>query len=337
MNPSVNAFGEPAWLLPVSAAQPCGPSVEYDPEYVVLSSRLRSRDEVQYGNYVDRPEGPDWAEIERDCRRLLCRSQDISVLVWLARCRTRSAGSRGLAEGLLRLAEVLQRYPDDVHPQIEIEGVSDPAVRANALANLVDSEGFLGDVRDVLISSHSAARLTIRDVERALSVPPIADGLKPEAVLEQLAHLREQGSSELERLSACHEALQRIDAWGKLTLGEWAPALDALHRVLSPFGVNQSLQTDAGASKSEEIEISGESAMSSDAQLSGRPAVVDFRMQREQVRTVIRQAKEWLEHHEPSSPVVILLKQAERLLGKRYAEVVQAIPADLLARWDVDE
>ena len=58
--------------------------------------------------------------------------------------------------------------------------------------------------------------------------------------------------------------------------------------------------------------------------------------QREQVRAYIREARDWLEQHEPSSPVAILLKQAERLVGKRFAEVAQAIPPDLLAKWDAE-
>jgi len=62
----------------------------------------------------------------------------------------------------------------------------------------------------------------------------------------------------------------------------------------------------------------------------------DIASQRDQVRTCIRVAKEWLEQHEPSSPVAILLKQAERLVGKRFAEVAQAIPLELLAKWDAE-
>jgi type VI secretion system protein ImpA len=47
----------------------------------------------------------------------------------------------------------------------------------------------------------------------------------------------------------------------------------------------------------------------------------------------IRSARTWFEAHEPSSPVALLLKQAERLTGKRFDEVFQAIPADLVERW----
>ena len=46
------------------------------------------------------------------------------------------------------------------------------------------------------------------------------------------------------------------------------------------------------------------------------------------------EARAWFEQHEPSSPVAVLLKQAECLVGKRYAEVASAIPAELLAQWD---
>lgn len=62
----------------------------------------------------------------------------------------------------------------------------------------------------------------------------------------------------------------------------------------------------------------------------------DVAAQRDQVRANIREAREWLEQNEPSSPVAILLKQAERLVGKRFAEVAQVIPPELLAKWDAE-
>ncbi len=328
---------DPSWLLPISAAEPCGPNVEYDPEYIVLSSRLTPRADVQYGKFIDKPEAPDWAEIERDCRRLLLRSQDVSVLIWLARCRARSGGCSGLAEGLQRLAAVLERYPDAVHPQVEVEGEHDPVVRANAIANLVDPEGFLGDVRDVVLSSNSVLRLTVRDVERALAIPPLSEAMDPDALRRQLAELREQGHAGMRHLADCHIALHSIEQWSLASLGEWAPVLDPLRKLLAPFKAD-AVPSSAAAAEAPDPSSPEERPMSmpTGTAHTAHPAV-DIRMQREQVRTVIRQAKEWLEYHEPSSPVVILLNQAERLLGKRYADVAQAIPADLLARWDEQE
>jgi type VI secretion system protein ImpA len=44
----------------------------------------------------------------------------------------------------------------------------------------------------------------------------------------------------------------------------------------------------------------------------------------------------WIEHNEPSSPVSVLLKQAERMWGKRFSEVAGEIPPELLQAWDRD-
>jgi type VI secretion system protein ImpA len=63
----------------------------------------------------------------------------------------------------------------------------------------------------------------------------------------------------------------------------------------------------------------------------------DTPMDRNAARAAIREARLWFEKHEPSSPLPLLLKQAERLTGKRFDEVFQAIPADLVERWAHDD
>ena len=84
------------WLLPVSDIEPCGPNLEYDPEYAMLWTRLQPRGEAQYGSFVDTPEGPNWAEVERDCRRLLLRTKDLHLIICLTRARTRLGQAAGL-------------------------------------------------------------------------------------------------------------------------------------------------------------------------------------------------------------------------------------------------
>lgn len=48
----------------------------------------------------------------------------------------------------------------------------------------------------------------------------------------------------------------------------------------------------------------------------------------------IRAARDWFEINEPSSPVAVLLKQAERMVGKRFSQVADSIPLDLLQKWE---
>ncbi|HUD32361.1 MAG TPA: type VI secretion system ImpA family N-terminal domain-containing protein, partial [Variovorax sp.] len=132
--PSSVARGAIDWLQPVAAHEPCGPSLEYDHDYAMLHSRMAPRSDAQYGSFVGTPEAPHWAEIERDCQRLLLRTKDINLLVWWCRARTRLGHAAGLAHVLGLLHDMLQAWPDAVHPQLCLDGEPEPVVRANALA-----------------------------------------------------------------------------------------------------------------------------------------------------------------------------------------------------------
>lgn len=356
-NPPLEAAGVDRLLLaPVSEAEPCGPSLEYDPEHAVLQARLAPQSEVQYGSFSSRPEAPDWAEVERDARRLLLRSKDIGVLVWFTRARCRLAGAAGLLEGLLTLQAMLQAYPEQVHPPVVLDGVPDPAVRANALAALCDPDGLLGDVRDVVVSAGTAFRLTVRDVERAFAVPRPPYAPEPEGVKRQLADLHVRGDGALRALLACGNAVLGIDHWSQGAFGDDAPHLGPLMHLLGGLAAFAAVPSRGEKLQIEEVEAGAGrqgpppgSAVAppvdlGDARGVGPPALpaavathAHIAQEREQIRALLRQIRHWVEHHEPSSPVTILLKQADRMWGRRFAEVAHMIPPDLMQAWDRDD
>ncbi|MCR6475737.1 type VI secretion system ImpA family N-terminal domain-containing protein [Variovorax sp. ZS18.2.2] len=309
-------------LEPLNARAPCGPSLEYDAEYAVLLSRMSPRGDAQYGQFVGTPEAPNWAEIERDCRRLLLRTRDINLFVWLCRARTRLAQAAGLAQSLAVLSEVLERWPDAVHPQLVVEGERDPAVRANALAALADPDGLLGDVREIVVAANAARHLTVREIERAWSVPRLADAPSPESVAQQLTQLRLAANGDADApvnlLSQALRASRQIADWAARQLSGDAPSLQALIDLLKPFDEIDAIHRAEPVSSREGTE---------------RPSV-SGPAPRDDVLRAIRSAREWFENHEPSSPVAVLLKQAERMVGQRFALVANAIPLDLLQKWD---
>ena len=309
-------------LQPLNARDPCGPSLEYDAEYAVLLSRMSPRGDAQYGQFVGTPEAPNWAEIERDCRRLLLRTRDINLFVWLCRARTRVAQAAGLAQSLVVLSEVLERWPDAVHPQLVVEGERDPAVRANALAALADPDGLLGDVREIVVAANAARHLTVREIERAWSVPRLADAPSPESVAQQLAQLRLAANGDADAsvnlLSQALRAIRQIADWAARQLGGDAPSLQALIDLLKPF---------------DEIDVIGRTEPVSSREGTAHPSLSGL-ASRDEVLRAIRIAREWFENHEPSSPAAVLLKQAERMVGQRFALVANAIPLDLLQKWD---
>ena len=250
------------WLQPLSAQQPCGASLEYDPEYAVLLSRMLPRGEAQYGNFVGTPEAPNWAEIERDCRRLLLRTKDINLVILLARARTRLGQAGGLAQGLGMLAGLLHAWPEAVHPQLVVEGEFDPAVRANALAALADPDGLLGDVRDVLVAPHTALRLAVRDVERAFASPRASEAPSPESVAQQLADLRETAGDDAQapvhQLALAAGEAHAIERWCRDHLNDDAPTLQPLLRVLDLFLPPQSAAASGLADPAGTAELAAE-------------------------------------------------------------------------------
>jgi type VI secretion system protein ImpA len=343
-NPPAGAV--PDWLQPISSSQPCGASLEYDAEYAVLLSRMTPRGEAQYGQFVGTSDAPNWAEIERDCRRLLLRTRDIGLFVWLCRARTRQNQAAGLAQVLSMLEAALRSWPEAIHPQLVIEGQADPEVRANALAALVDPEGLMSDVREIVVASSTALRLTVRDVERAFAVPRPADAQSPESVSRQLAALHaaagRDAQAPVKLLAQAAQHVREIDAWSKAHLGDDAPSLRPLVRLLDMFVTPETANAAPLENASRDDQAAPhEGGWHADASASTDPGTWLRSGQGAATRVEmlgrIRSAREWFEAHEPSSPVAVLLKQAERMVGKRFHEVADAIPLDLLKKWALDD
>jgi len=348
----------PEWLAPISDNEPCGPNLEYDPEYMLLLAKAEPKRGVQYGEFIDTPDGPNWADIERDCQRLLLRSRDITLLVLLLRCRTRAAQAAGLHEGLGMLQGSLEQYPAQIHPQLLIDGEPDPAMRANALAVLADPEGLLSDIREITLSRSSATRLQVRDVERAFASPRPADALSVEVVQRQLADLRQAKDPALKHLADASAWLERLQNWCRDNLAENAPDLRPLTRLLGLFNPKsnvaamqstKSSKPDDKVSRitSDTLAVDNRQASSSRGGVrlvnAQRNASMNQELNalhqidgRQAALQAIRDAREWFELAEPSSPVAVLLRQAEKMVGKRFAEVAQSIPPDLLERWEQD-
>ena len=340
------------WLQAIDPDSPCGVDLEYDPEFVVLSARVAAKMDVQYGDFVGAAEPVNWSEVDRECRQMMMRSKDIRIAVLFARCRTRLAGSNGLAEALRLLASWLGAYPETIHPQPGVDEDRDAAleIRMNALQALTDTEGLLSDVREIALARSGVARLQVRDIERAFAQPRASDALTVESVTRQLDDLRAQQPEALASFDAALASLGQIDDWNREHLGVYAADLSALSRVLrrvtgegaaapqlqdevdaTPLTAN-----DADANADDETRTS---AAEAHAPLDTAPTMPRAQTQpggRGGALESIRTARLWFEQHEPSSPIPLLLRRAESLVGKGYAEIVGAIPVELIEKWSVE-
>jgi type VI secretion system protein ImpA len=334
------------WLAPIAPDAPCGVDLEYDPEFVVLTSSLLARMEAQYGDFVGVPEPVNWSDIDRDCRRLMMRSKDMRVAIIFTRCRTRLAGPAGLAEGLGLLAAWLATFAAVLHPQPEVDDDPDAAlqIRTNALQALTDTEGLLLDVREIVLARASATHLRVRDVERAFAFPRSTDALAPESVTRQIADLRARQADLLNGFDSALVSLQSIDVWCRENLGTHAPDLSAHLRLLGHI-VNAG-ERPAERESAEEVEQLAEAGAPDDSAVAESPvcaiepaieekalAAPSIALDRHFALERIREARLWFEQHEPSSPIPLLLRRAEQFCGKSYTETIKAIPPELIEQW----
>ncbi len=354
-------------LEPISAGEPCGPDLEYDAAFVMLQAAVAPKAGAQYGDFVDVPQAANWAEIERDCRSLLLRTKDIRLAVILLRCRTRQSGAAGLRDGLALLKTMLERYGEALYPLPVFEGKRDPVMYSNAIAALADPDGALADVRDIAMPKASGLQLQLRDIEKSFAVPRQKDALAQESVSRLLKELWGRRDTVTAALVEAQQLLKETTDWCQQTLDADAPDLGMLIKLLQPFGQVQAegggmaavpapapAPAPAPVAAKPATETAGDApaaaaAASSASSAADAPASAPIaayeaptqpvapepeRMDRWSALAKIQETRMWFEQNEPSSPVVVLLRQSERMVGKRFSELAHIIPADLLAKWD---
>ncbi|KVM64671.1 ImpA [Burkholderia ubonensis] len=333
-------------LEPVSAEAPCGPDLEYDPAFVMLQAAVMPRTDAQYGDFVDAPQQANWAEAERDCRALLLRTKDIRLLTILIRCRIRQSGAEGLRDGIALLQQMLERYGEALHPTPVVDGERDPIVYSNAIAALADADAALADARDIPLPKTAGLQLQLRDIEKAFAVPRAKDALAPDSAGRLLSELWNRRDPVLVALADAQRAVADIVARMRDTLQGDAPDLDGIVKLLQPFAPTalDAGRTPAASSPSDALPeatwapaasagTSAETARHTDR--AAPPVAPDTRpADRWSALETIRETRLWFEQNEPSSPVIVLLRQSERMVGKRFSELANVIPAELLAQWD---
>jgi len=160
-----------ALLAPVSAADPCGPDLEYDPAFRALEQASRGESERRLGAASRPAQAPDWAQVKSLASNLLRRTKDWRVARMLLQSEVHLGGLTGLATGLQVLLDLAERYGQEMHP------VDDswewPPTQVLALS-MEGEGGILEDVR-ALPFGVAPDIVSAGEVERAISGEPSFD------------------------------------------------------------------------------------------------------------------------------------------------------------------
>jgi type VI secretion system protein ImpA len=318
-----------ALLEPTIDSPPCGPNLEYDPEFVAVDQALRPRQEQLVGDPAESGGTPSWADLGRRCEALLLRSKDLRLAMMYVRTLTRTDQLAGFADGLTLVSGLLERYWPDLHPALDPADGNDPTMRLNALAALAPPQGvggedaLLRDLRDALVVAPNAGgRVAVRDVLVAAGLLPRGDAAPATVRLQNEACFRKAAEVDPAALTAARRALEAAtsirerlnETVGADRAPDLKPLCDALHALAD--AVDSVVVTAGGVSQGSNDETVGALApVGASGELRTRADVVQR----------LEEICLFLERTEPANPAPLLLRRAQRLVTKSFVEIIEDI------------
>lgn len=334
-HPSVEALDRQvaAWLEPVGDL-PCGDNLEYELDFLEFSQAAEGKPETQFSA----AEPPVWSDVESRAVSLLERTRDLRIVVPWIRSQLYEHGLPALAPGVRLLHGLMDRFWDQLHPELDPDD-GDPFARISAVNSLAQWAGLLGDTRECpLLVDRRLAGLRVRDVELALDrLSPRADEDPP-----SLGHVRgilsdpDLAVPGAQLSAALVEALEQLNELQRLMQERFGfersvdlkpirGLLDAVRGLLP--------ETFGEGSDAADIDTDGDSAGSQGdesvprGRKGGGAWVVESR---EDAIKAIGLVYNYLERHEPTNPAQLLLRRAERLIGKNFLQLVRDLAPDAI-------
>ena len=357
-------FDFEALLAPISDDAPSGPNLEYELEFTSLEQAAAPKAEKAMGDSVIAGEEPDWENVASRAEALLGRSKDLRVALHLATAWLRLGGLDGGAAGLGLIRGMVENFWADFHPQLDADDDDDPTFRVNSIAPLASLNGWLKYLRTTpFIASQRLGRFTLRDLRIAngtLKVPakpPTGDDEEGSAqpAVPTLALI--EGcckDASLDLLSANTAAVslaldhaKAIDRAFTDKLGSAGPDLKnlvvecfELKKFLDPqlaarrpvVAAASSAGTDDDDDDSDEAPSSGGgSPRTGTVVLASKGPIAGP----EDVKRRIEEICSYYAEVEPSSPVPLLLRRAQRLVGRSFIELLEDLAPGGIAQVQV--
>lgn len=317
-------------LLPVDEASPTGEDLEYDADFMALERAAATKAERAIGDAVKAAEEPDWDRVRALAEALLARSKDLRVAVHLSTAWMRIGGLPGWSSGLGLVRGLLENFWDGVHPQLDAEDDNDPTARVNAIVPLGDAVSVLSYFRTAtFVQSPRLGRFSLRDLRIANGSLKISGGESEEGQ-PSLADIEaccidcpeEQLLASAAAVAQILEHAKAVDGIFNEQVGTAGPDLKPL--LADAFELKKFLDAQVArrlpgdeADGAQADDVTGEAgAVAGVAASNGRIQSAD------DVRRRLDDLCEYYARTEPSSPIPLLLRRAQRLVGKTFVDLM---------------
>jgi type VI secretion system protein ImpA len=323
MNASLEALSQP-----ISEEAPSGDNLEYDPQFLEMQTLFWPKSESMVEGDDDADNEPDWKGVVKNATALLENTRDIRVLVHSCIASIHTSGLPEFRDHLILLKTYLDEFWDSVHPQLDPEDDNDPTERLSAL-QMLDEHSLIGMglERVKLVELKGMGQYSARDVEVAQGKEaPDKEGEVPDINAIRQAFLMSE-PEHLESLrSAADESIALLkdmcEVWSEKTGGQWEPVnFDNAQKALKHLGaiIDEYSPTAADDEDGEGEGAGGE---------GGAPAASGAVRNRADVVRVLDRICEYYSVNEPSSPIPLLLRRAQRLVEKSFMEILEDMVPD---------
>ena len=342
-------------LSEISAEAPCGENLEYDPAFSELERAAQGKPEQEIGDTKIEAQPPEWREIEGAALELFNQTKDLRVAVLLAKAALQTGGFGAFSDGLQVVRELLERYWDQVHPQLDPDDNNDPTMRVNALRGIANSAIFLPSLRAApLVGARGMGQFSLRDIQAAKGgeegAPGQAtiDGVFAAAPLEEVQAVRDGAAGALEHLKAIDEAItEKTEAAQSLELDALVKLLTQIHKAVA----DQLAGREGDAQGAAEASIAAPETVVGDGQAPAQGATTTLPPARaaqapssagglgqinspQDVIKALEAICAYYDRSEPSSPVPLLAKRAKGLVSKGFMEIVRDLAPESVKQLD---
>jgi type VI secretion system protein ImpA len=317
-------------LEPITPENPCGVDVAYDAKLQELETEILGKPETQFSQ----AEEPNWGQILEHAEAIFRRSKNLRVAIFLTVGSLQVEGLPGARAGLALLHGLIDQYWDGVYPRLDPDDNNDPLERINILSALVMPVGSFADPLRFLDRLRRAPvcrspRLGIVSASDLLGTPAGSASAQVRAVFQDsdpaaLAANHQALSDSIALVKALGESLdQRVGAARSI---DWAPLLSILadiEKAMRPF------VPGAAAPTGEVATTPAQSEGSRNPALEAVPGTIQSRAD---VVQALERICQFYRSAEPSSPVPLLLRRAQRLAEMDFLQIIENISPEALSQ-----
>ncbi len=331
-------------LVAVSPDAPSGLDLEYDADFSRMEKAAQGTPDQEFGATKIEGAASDWDEVHDAALSILRRSKDLRAATYLAEAELSRVGVLGFRNVLNVISVFVEQFWETVFPQLDADDEDDPTIRINALAGLCKVGGVIRQLRITpILISRSVGKFSWTDCAIAKGEIPVPAGMDSPPTQKQIdaavmACDPKEFAELVQAVEDCIKFSVAIENGFSDRLGPAiGPNLELLKKELKAISRLQKAwvlsrkEVDGSESSSISDTASGSSEAGDSHPLSvGTPmAKGPFVItRREDVIEGLDKIINWLERHEPSSPLPMLLKRAKRLSTMSFLDILRDISPD---------